>query len=70
MNVRLRYACDFDYFLRLSNLSDLAFTTLFVGAWRQHSEQSSAKYPKIRAEWRRVVFPYLFDNEDFNCSSN
>ena len=63
MNVRLRYACDFDYFLRLSNFTDLAFTTLFVGAWRQHSVQSSAKYPKIRAEWRRVVFPYLFDNE-------
>ena len=63
LKVNLRYSCDFEYFLRLCKLTDLAFTTLYVGAWRQHPGQSSAQYPRIRSEWRRVVRPYLFDNE-------
>jgi len=59
----LRYACDYDYFIRAGLKFDFVYTTEILSAWRIHEGQTSANFPKIRREIRKVYFNYLWRSE-------
>lgn len=54
MDETLRYACDYEYFIRAGFFVDFAYTTDVLAAWRIHPEQATATSPKIREQVRGV----------------
>lgn len=54
MDVGLRYACDYEYFIRVGLMFDFAYTKDVLCAWRVHPEQATAKFPKVRQQLRQV----------------
>ena len=58
----LRYACDYEYFIRLGFEIDFAYTTDTLAAWRIHAKQLSTTDLNRFKEIREVLFRYLFHN--------
>jgi glycosyltransferase involved in cell wall biosynthesis len=56
----LRYACDYEYFIRTGLYYDFAYTRETVAAWRIHPNQESAINPKQFHEYRQVLKQYIF----------
>ena len=56
----LRYACDYEYFIRAGFDVDFAYTTETLAAWRIHTEQLSAKDLNRFKEIRDVLAQYFW----------
>lgn len=56
----LKYACDYEYFIRIGLEFDMAYTTEKLSAWRIHPTQESATNNKQFYEHRRVLWKYFF----------
>ena len=54
----LRYACDYDYFIRAGFAFDFAYTRDILAAWRSHSEQATRTYGRQGYEVRSVFWRY------------
>ena len=63
MDETLRYACDYEYFIRAGFFVDFAYTTDVLAAWRIHPEQATATSPKIREQVRGVYRRYFWTRE-------
>ncbi len=55
----LRYACDYEYFIRIGLNFDFAYTRDTLAAWRIHPAQESATNKKRFFEHRLVLKRYL-----------
>ena len=58
----LRYACDYEYFIRVGLQYDFAYTRKKLAAWRMHPDQESSKNKKRFYEYRVVLRRYVFRN--------
>ena len=56
----LRYACDFEYFIRVGFKYDFAYSLDTLAAWRIHPNQESMTNPYKFMEYRSVLLKYLF----------
>ena len=56
----LRYACDYEYFIRIGLNYDVAYTHETLSAWRIHPSQESATNDQRFHEHRRVLKSFLF----------
>ncbi|MBK9444596.1 MAG: glycosyltransferase [Betaproteobacteria bacterium] len=61
MDESLRYACDYEYFIRAGLSVDFAYTPEILAAWRIHASQATATFPRIRNQVR-VVYRRFFWN--------
>ena len=61
MDVGLRYACDYEYFIRAGLMFDIAYTNDVLSAWRIHPEQATSTFPRIRKQVRSVYLRFLCD---------
>lgn len=52
----LRYACDYEYFIRVGFEADFAYSTDTLAAWRIHSSQATKTFRNIRNEVRSVYW--------------
>jgi glycosyltransferase involved in cell wall biosynthesis len=59
----LRYACDYEYFIRAGFAMDFAYSTDVLAAWRVHADQATATSPKIRQQVRSVYRRYFWARE-------
>jgi glycosyltransferase involved in cell wall biosynthesis len=57
----LRYACDYEYFIRVGLHFDFAYTRDTLAAWRIHPAQESATNKKRFHEHRLVLKRYFLD---------
>lgn len=59
LDTRLRYACDYEYFIRAGLHTDFAYTSDIVGAWRIHPDQETRtarhRYSESRAVKRKFL---------------
>ena len=55
----LRYACDYDYFIRIGFESNFAYTRSVLSAWRIHARQLSYTDLNRFKEIRKVLMRYL-----------
>jgi glycosyltransferase involved in cell wall biosynthesis len=55
----LRYACDYEYFVRAGFEFDFAYTTDTLAAWRIHAGQETCTNPKRFEETRSVLRRYF-----------
>ena len=55
----LRYACDYEYFIRAGFEFDFAYTRDALAAWRIHAEQETATNHNRFREFRSVLGRYL-----------
>lgn len=55
----LRYACDYDYFIRAGLVCDFAYTRDVLAAWRRHPKQMSVTDSNSYKEGRAVMRRYL-----------
>jgi hypothetical protein len=62
LDISLRYACDYEYFLRIGLGSDMAYTKKKLAAWRIHPDQATKNYKNIRKEMLRIYFDYFMNN--------
>jgi len=58
----LRYACDYDYFIRCGMIFDLAYTNEKLAAWRIHESQQSTVNMNRFKEYRSVLVRYFLHN--------
>jgi len=56
----LKYACDYEYFIRAGFESDFAYTPETLSAWRIHPNQESVKNKNRFREYRLVLMRYIF----------
>lgn len=56
----LRYACDYEYFIRAGFAMDFAYSTEVLAAWRVHAGQATATSPRIRQQVRSVYRRYFW----------
>ena len=61
----LRYACDYEYFIRAGLLTDFAFTKNTLSAWRIHADQETRKNINRFWEYRTILKEYFF-GKSFN----
>ena len=59
----LKYACDYDYFIRVGFMYDFAYTADIIGAWRIHPKQETATNKKQFFEYRLVLIRNLINNK-------
>jgi glycosyltransferase involved in cell wall biosynthesis len=59
----LRYACDYEYFIRAGFVINFAYTTDILAAWRIHPKQLSYTDLNRFREIRRVLLRYFFHKE-------
>jgi glycosyltransferase involved in cell wall biosynthesis len=59
----LRYACDYEYFIRAGFEINFAYTTDILSAWRVHSKQLSYTDLNRFKEVRKVLIRFLFHDE-------
>ena len=55
----LRYACDYEYFIRCGLDINFAYTTEILSAWRVHPDQESNTNPRRFSEYRDVLRSFL-----------
>lgn len=55
----LRYACDYEYFIRAGLACDFAYTRETLAAWRIHPAQESATNHNRFKEYRSVLMRYF-----------
>jgi glycosyltransferase involved in cell wall biosynthesis len=63
LDANLRYACDYDFFIRAGLMYDFAYTDKTLSAWRIHPNQESEVNPKRFIEYRAVLSMYLFNTQ-------
>ena len=63
MDESLRYACDYEYFIRAGLSVDFAYTTEILAAWRIHSSQATATFPGIRKQVRSVYRRFFWNSQ-------
>ncbi len=61
MDETLRYACDYEYFIRAGLTMDFAYTQEVLSAWRVHAGQATATFSGIRKQVRSVYLRFLWD---------
>lgn len=61
MDVDLRYACDYEYFIRAGLMFDFAYTKDVLCAWRVHPEQATSTFPRVRMQVRSVYLRFFWD---------
>ena len=61
MDESLRYACDYEYFIRAGLTVDFAYTPETLAAWRIHANQATATFPRIRNQVRTVYRRFFWD---------
>lgn len=59
----LRYACDYEYFIRLGFEIDFAYTTDTLSAWRIHEKQLSTTDFNRFKEIREVLMRFFFHDK-------
>lgn len=59
LDTRLRYACDYEYFIRAGLHTDFAYTPDVVGAWRIHPDQETRTARHRFSESRAVKRKFL-----------
>lgn len=55
----LKYACDYDFFIRAGFATDFAYSTERLSAWRIHPKQQSSINIDRYSEYRRVLLNYI-----------
>lgn len=61
LDAGLRYACDYEYFIRAGLMFDFAYTEDSLCAWRVHPEQATSTFPGIRKQVRSVYSRFFWD---------
>lgn len=61
MDETLRYACDYEYFIRAGLAVDFAYTPEILAAWRIHANQATATFSGIRKQVRSVYWRFFWD---------
>lgn len=61
MDESLRYACDYEYFIRAGLAFDFAYTPEILAAWRIHASQATATFPRIRNQVRAVYRRFFWN---------
>lgn len=59
----LKYACDYEYFIRAGLQSDFAYTSETLSSWRIHPNQESVRNKNRFKEYRSVLIKYIFHTE-------
>ena len=59
MDESLRYACDYEYFIKAGFDFDFAYTKDTISAWRIHPGQQTSVNKKRYNEYREVLFKYF-----------
>lgn len=62
LDISLRYACDYEYFIRVGFEVDFAYTSETLVAWRRHAEQQTKTNLKRYIEVRSVIRRYFLNN--------
>lgn len=63
MRDELRYACDYEYFVRAGLVFDFAYTPETLSAWRIHAKQETSVNPNVYKEHNAVFKMYMFNSQ-------
>ncbi len=63
MDKTLKYACDYEFFIRAGLSFTFAYTPEVLAAWRIHPTQATATFPRVRSEVRVVYRRFIWHSQ-------